>query len=176
LSQPGFSHQLSLLSPLGENVHTFNANFYVVTATVIPIFYLALTLQGTTFEKMMTYWGFSSKTPPLTFRSLVRRNIITYSSIGFVIFIFVFGVYGEYLALHALYSQDSSPGTEQVVLFNATVLLVITAAGPFIRFVTSIVANTRAEIIAEAEAKAARNRREKEHPSDEEPGSSQVGE
>jgi hypothetical protein len=32
---------------------TFNANFYVVAATIIPVFYLALTIQGRTFELLL---------------------------------------------------------------------------------------------------------------------------
>jgi hypothetical protein len=32
---------------------TFNADFYVVAATIIPILYLALTLQGQTYERII---------------------------------------------------------------------------------------------------------------------------
>jgi hypothetical protein len=34
----------------------FNADFYVTAATVIPVFYLALTLQGSTYRDLMTRW------------------------------------------------------------------------------------------------------------------------
>jgi hypothetical protein len=120
----------------GNNLHAFNADFYVTTATVIPVLYLSLTLQGTTFERIMSYWRSSNKKAPFTFRGQLPIYAIAIGSIAFGSIV-LFSVYGEYLALRALYSQESSPRTDQTVYVSVIALLIITAIGPFIRFTTA---------------------------------------
>ena len=114
-------------------MHAFNADFYVTLATVIPVLYLALTLQGTTFEKVMIYWRSSNKKAPRTFKGQAPTFIVGAVSIA-AAGIVSYSVNGEYLALHALYSQDSSSATGTTVYTSVILLLFLTAAGPFARF------------------------------------------
>jgi hypothetical protein len=45
--------------------NTFNADFYVTAATVIPVLFLALTLQGTFYREILGTWKHKAEHIPL---------------------------------------------------------------------------------------------------------------
>src|SRR5262249_8422479 len=112
---------------------TFNADFYVTTATVIPVLYLALTLQGSTFENMMTRWRALVKDSP--WKLVPQLRVITAAFIAIAGgIIVIFSVYAEFQALRALDLQQSTHVIQSNV-FNSTIsLLAVTVAGPAYRF------------------------------------------
>lgn len=115
-------------------MRSFNVNFYVIAATVIPVLYLALTLQGTMFERLMTHW-LSTKDSPERFWPQIQVIVIAFISI-FVGAVTLYGVYAEFLAIRALYQESGNAQNEHTVYQSVVLLLIVAAAGPAARFVT----------------------------------------
>jgi hypothetical protein len=124
----------------GEQMSSsFNANFYVAAATVIPILYLAITLQGSTFEDLMRRLRKalpenqptgSRRTPLKSIVSLALTVLITVIA---VVLIFG-GISAEFVSFVALYQQRSSSRMDRDVLALIGGLLVVVIAGPVIKF------------------------------------------
>ena len=115
---------------------SFKPDFYVAAATVIPVLYLALTLQGSAFEKWMKRWEggasqyFQSK---LTVKSFVR--VAGFMVIGVFAAAFVFaGIAGELFSFWALYQEGSSLGMKAFIFLSIVLLLVTVIIGPLMRF------------------------------------------
>jgi hypothetical protein len=107
---------------------TFNSDFYVVAATIIPLLYLALTLQGQTYERLIN-----------RARKAVSRGVIipmllipvfSLLSLGIV----TAGILGEWLSIWALYERSASHKISQAVLVCLVVLLLAVATGPVLRW------------------------------------------
>jgi hypothetical protein len=120
---------------------TFNSNFYITAAAILPVLYLALTLQGSTFEGLMKQWINVSKNLPLPFEGIPRARVVKFSAfvvmVTFATVIIIFGMAAEFLALLALYQQKVSAGVGQFILISMTGLLVVVIAVPFYRFVVT---------------------------------------
>jgi hypothetical protein len=115
----------------------FNANFYIVAATINPIFFLALTLQGSFYggliEKINDDTDKTVKATQdkriMTFKDSLRVLIMD-AALLVAIAIIVAGVGGEIVALVALYHQTAST-VEQAFIFWSTVgVISITAVTP----------------------------------------------
>lgn len=119
---------------------TFNSNFYITAAAIGPVLYLALTLQGSTFEGIMKQWENLGRNFPLPVnpapRAMLFRLIGVVTIAVFATVIILFGAIAELLALLALYQQKASPGVGQFILFSMVGLLVIATAVPLYRFLT----------------------------------------
>jgi hypothetical protein len=114
---------------------TFNANYFITTATIIPVLYLALTLQGSTFDSTIAYWvQHVSKEDVLNIskRTLlfVGSTLLVTAGLSLLITSFV----GEFLAIRALYLQQSSPEVAQYVLASTAVLLAVVIVSTYLRF------------------------------------------
>lgn len=96
----------------------FNADFYTVAATVIPVLFLALAVQGSVYGDLLKTFArgmremFSAndqaQTPARTLRVVVRRAVpgfVTVIPMMLATLIILFGIFGEILALLALYSR-----------------------------------------------------------------------
>jgi hypothetical protein len=140
---------------------TFNADFYITAATVIPILYLALTLQGQTFEQMikrmvkglprrkgLTLWQF-------VLSRLFRSAFVTASSA-----IIFFAILGEWDAILALYNRSASPTTGSIVLGSLLILMIAVIAGPALRWMWSAVEAGKASRPAKATDKRSEDSRE----------------
>jgi len=114
-------------------MRAFNADFYVTTATVIPVLYLALTLQGRTYHDVVTRWRKVNKDAPFTFWPQAKVIALAITGIG-LSSVILYGVYGEYLALHALNARQASSESQGTVLQASILLLAVTAAGPVLWF------------------------------------------
>jgi hypothetical protein len=118
---------------------SFNANFYVAAATVIPVLYLAITLQGSTFEALMQRLKkalpesqpVGSSKPSL---KTVARPVLTVLTMVIATVLIFGGIAAEFISFFALYQQKSSPRMDRDVLALIGGLLVVVIAGPVIRF------------------------------------------
>lgn len=107
----------------------FNADFYIAAATVIPVLYLALTLQGTTYHDLMMGWRKTNKESPFTFWPQVRVVAVTIlAMVGAAVIIL--GIVGEYSALQALEDRTVGPNTQSNVAEACLALLVMVAIPP----------------------------------------------
>lgn len=114
----------------------FNADLYVAAATVIPVLYLALTLQGSTYHDLMTRWRKTNKESPFTFWPQARVISVAFLSMAGAAVI-VAGIIGEYAALQALEDRTVGPNTRANVAFACVTLLVMVAIPPCWLFVTT---------------------------------------
>lgn len=125
----------------------FNADFYLTAATVIPILYLALTLQGQTYETMvrraLTDWRVVLSLPrgELSWRRYLWRwwwhYVLFLSPTLAGSAILIAGVVGEWRAILALYNRSVSQGTSSVVLLALLVLVIAVTAFPAFRLVAA---------------------------------------
>lgn len=101
---------LVLLSQGTSTAHpAFNANFYVTAATIIPVLYLVLAVQETTFQRIVETWQDMIKASRTTLHHRLRLSaalsggvvvgVLVATAFGIVIA----GGLGELLAVYALY-------------------------------------------------------------------------
>jgi hypothetical protein len=116
---------------------TFNSNFYLTTAAVIPVLYIALIVQANTMRDMLVRLNnamhakiTSEPSGPialvLIILGLTAAFAIWLTSVGIVIF----GIVGEIASILSLYNQSDSGTIRLLVLVSTILLLVITTIGP----------------------------------------------
>ena len=117
--------------------HTFSSNFYATTATVIPVLYLALTVQGPLLPGLLSRLHRSLEliSKPGKDKQARERRVIALLGGAYVLMtaaalIVAAGVAGEVIALIALERAHDSPLTRAIVLSSVVGLLLVTAAGP----------------------------------------------
>ncbi len=116
-------------------------DFYITAATVIPVFYLALTFQGNLFRDQLRRWRDLSKEQPKTFWANVRLNVRGIGTGGIVLLLLyaiIVGVIGEYSALQALANGTlgrDATDTLGTVWAGVISLLIAVAVGPIWWFV-----------------------------------------
>jgi hypothetical protein len=136
LSAASHPQALQLVAATVARHVTFNADFYITAATVIPVLYLALTVQGTMFpwlvarlgkalEKMKGEVGSKAKLVKLLGTLLGAYTAMTAAAL-----IITAGVVGEIVALLVLVHRHDSTAARQIVFDSTVGLLVFTAAGP----------------------------------------------
>ncbi len=118
---------------------TFNADFYVVAATVIPLLYITLTLQGTTYEsflkRMKAYDDRGS--PWVSWPSFISRWS-RWSLFYWLSFLMWYaGIGGEFMAIFALYTRSSGAIFQVITLFSTWLLILTIGIGPFQRFIAA---------------------------------------
>jgi hypothetical protein len=114
---------------------TFNSNFYMMTATVIPVLYLALILQAPMMAIVLAYLKEIND-------RLIRRNDFlaallfwpTYYGTMFLgiggLALLYMGVGSEVVSILALFHESDNYSNRQFVLFSTIILLVVTVATP----------------------------------------------
>jgi hypothetical protein len=118
----------------------FDGLFYATTATIIPVLFLALAVQGRTYENLMT--TFTDAWPRWTIpgqwiRSLPAGAIaLTASIAGFIL---LYSAASEIAAIYALYQQQAAHSTAQAVLIAVTFMVIMTAAGPTLTYWRAVV-------------------------------------
>ena len=135
------------LAALGHGAHTaapaFNATFYATAATIIPVLYLALAVQGSMFADLLTasrltdvrvYKRIAAGHVP--FRQLVTPAFVMVGAQGIAIAILFFGAIGEIEAIIALYFQ--SPVGKGTVPLATIFLVVLTAVRPTVAVMRAI--------------------------------------
>ena len=120
----------------------FNTDFYVAAATVIPVLYLALGVQGSMLTWVITRLNrslqvMSRQRPdtPLRQLGLVGRVAVSYVLMVVALLILAAGVVGESAAILALYHQKGGPTTGRFVAASLIALLALTAVSPMWRLI-----------------------------------------
>jgi hypothetical protein len=119
---------------------TFNVNFYIVTATINPIFFLALTLQGSFYNSLQ---GKVDENVKALHKALERTRkhepmpiamtVPAYFAMGLILFAFLIviaALIGELLSLLVLYREYAASQTGTYVLWSTAGLILLTLAIP----------------------------------------------
>jgi hypothetical protein len=119
---------------------SFNANFYIVAATVIPVLFLAIAVQGRPYESLMTAFSHAFRrwmVPGRWIRSVPAAVIGVTAAVaaGGMLYSAV----AEVLAVYALYQQQARSATAQNVLLAVTFMVIMTAAAPGLAFYRVVV-------------------------------------
>jgi hypothetical protein len=114
--------------------NSFNADFYVVAATIIPVFYLALSLQGSTLTNTLARWrrayeDFTQESYQNRQRS-VRGMAVSLLTSGIIIGSMI----AEYMAILALYDRSDDGITGPFVFYSLLGLLIVAVGGPLGNF------------------------------------------
>lgn len=149
-AQLGHADHMTLAITLADAAkpQAFNADFYTVAATVIPVLFLALTLQGDFWKTLLRgMLDHRINQPPLRFRGVVRRPAClgayfadNKDRIAFQVawFTFLALFVGEILALVSLAYGHAVWGTTWVVLTSTIFLTVTAGIAAVIPFATGI--------------------------------------
>jgi hypothetical protein len=108
----------------------FNADFYVTCATVIPVLFLALVVQGGTYENMLRTAMEAAHRHPGRGRDGAASAFLP--AVAYLTL--VAGVLGEAFALGALFSRWDTTASRATVMVMTLFLLVVIAAGPAWKF------------------------------------------
>ena len=111
----------------------FNADFYITCATVIPVLFLAVAVQGQAYETVLLKTLITARTrrddgkthqAEATIASFLLRQV--------AYFIWVAGAFGELYAVLALY-EGHDVGDSRVFVLGSTLILVFALAqGPYL--------------------------------------------
>ena len=102
---------------------SFDPNFYVTCATVIPVLFLAVAVQGRTYESVLESALKAAQSPA---KSETRARLL--QAVAFAIWLA--GVFGEGTSLVVLYRQAAWPNDRWLVLGATMILVVAASAGP----------------------------------------------
>jgi hypothetical protein len=116
---------------------TFNSNLYVVAATIIPLFYLALTLQGHTVEILTSRLVKEIRREDKSLWHFLWSALIGAGALSGGLAILVAGVTGEWLAILAVYNESASTTNGSIVLLCLLVMLIAVVTGPLLRLLLS---------------------------------------
>jgi hypothetical protein len=122
----------------------FDADFYTVAATVIPVLFLAIAIQGRIFENLLTG---SNDVVKATDSTIVRADVsgtqkfiigaggmITALVMYFLAVAVVFlGWLGELISVQALYDQGPAAKPNSIVFCAIIVLTIVVVGEPFLR-------------------------------------------
>jgi hypothetical protein len=114
----------------------FNAAFYSTVATVIPVLFLAIAVQGRGFEDLLkAFTGAYGRwmTPGQWLRALPAGAIGVIAAVA-AFAILLFGAVGEIIAIYALYQQQARSSTAQSVLAAVAFMVLMTAARPILAY------------------------------------------
>jgi hypothetical protein len=119
----------------------FPSDFYVTCATVIPVLFLAVAVQGRAYEAMLRVVAENSRRSPGSWGGLLRDTATSMFFIWFAWLIVLAGAFGEFYALLALYRESEFHLfrlESRATVFAATLILVVAvAAGPLLAYLNS---------------------------------------
>jgi len=129
----------------------FPSDFYVTCATVIPVLFLAVAVQGRTWESMLRSYRMADHVASADFArrwrdaqsgwggegllNLRRRGSANFKSSNLtlaIVYIIAAGTFGEFMALLSLY-RGSEVNGGRFIVFVATLILVAAVAADPIR-------------------------------------------
>ena len=113
---------------------SFDPNFYIVCATVIPVLFLAVAVQGGAYKSVLTAAMTAARTKPSDgwkrqLRALALSRTLQLAGYA----IWCAGALGELLALMVLYQGHEEGGTRITVFLATAFLAFVASAGPLIR-------------------------------------------
>lgn len=110
----------------------FNANFFIVAATVIPVLFLALAVQGRTYESLVKAFSDAHQrwiTPGPRIRVLAAGAISVIAVLAAWV-ILLYSAVAEVIAIYVLYKQQARSTTAHTAFAAVTFMVIMTAAGP----------------------------------------------
>lgn len=137
---------------------SFNSNFYITAATVIPLFYITLFLQGSLVQGFAKRVGDKWKVPASDMSNALdrllkrdfRRSTIDSAIVSFVYFYVltpvvtlilisaIAGIAAEAISLWALYYQSDNTVMRAIVLWSMLGLLCLVCAKPTMTIMRNI--------------------------------------
>lgn len=122
----------------------FNSGFYATIVTVIPVLLLAFAIQSpNAWQQLLQYairlTAVRRQARPQIFSSLIppsllpAATIVSWFMVAVALLIVSAGLWGEVLAINALYNQAASPGSDSVVLATAIALTVAVVIVPIVQ-------------------------------------------
>jgi hypothetical protein len=121
----------------------FNGLFYATAATIIPVLFLAVAVQGRTYESLLTTLSKLQKRlerPGDPDNSGLYWQVIN----GLAFFIILFGTLGEIYAVLSLYWQR--PEGPQVIAVSVVLLTITVTGGPTLAYGRIMVDFSKAEL------------------------------
>ena len=114
---------------------TSSDNFYFASATIIPIFFLAITLQGPLYNNLIDKVKAGARAladsvdsdPSRKESRAVNVAIVTGAVAAAIL---LTGAFGEFLAIKALYQPTNDKFTRSFVYWSVAGLIFLTVAGP----------------------------------------------
>ncbi len=126
----------------------FNANFYIVAATIIPVLFIALVVQGGVYENLLKAVRAvdrrTARDRPLYEQLAATAAWLVLMPIAYAIV--AFGAVSEATAVYALYQQQASITTATLVLAGTIFMVIATAAGPALALLRILVASYRDDL------------------------------
>jgi hypothetical protein len=110
----------------------FNADFYVTSATVIPVLFLAVAVQGRVSEGVERSWMAMQRDPYASqpWMRWIKKWALVYLWFAVPVILVFSGFIGEFGALSALYRGSEDPGQRADVFIATLILVFIVALGP----------------------------------------------
>lgn len=105
---------------------TFNADFYVTCATVIPVLFLGMVVQGGSYAEMLSSALETAQKHPGRILYTAAPQLLP--SVAYLALLS--GLLGEFFAILALFQRSANPTVADLVLFMTVFLMVVAAAGP----------------------------------------------
>lgn len=134
MSSPGF---------LAHTAHTaappFNGLFFATAATVIPVLFLAIAVQGRGYEELLNLFAAVSRRRHAG-AMLYQRFAATAAGSALLIIAYglvTLGAGSEITAVYVLYRQQAGTAAAYAVLIGVIGMIIATAAGPALAFVRS---------------------------------------
>jgi hypothetical protein len=109
----------------------FNAAFYSTAATVIPVLFLAVAVQGSTYQDLLKAAGAMYKR---TRRDQIIRKVAMTLPLIPALFILVYGVQGEIVAISSLDLQRQVGGGNPTVIAAIITLTAAAALTPVVSY------------------------------------------
>jgi hypothetical protein len=113
----------------------FNRDFYVTAATVIPVLFLAIAVQGRGYQTLLDViitLGQWVRRGPGALHERLSVLAVAIMLIAIAAAILLFGAGGEISAVYALYQQQAKGSTGAAVLVSMIVMIILTAVAPFL--------------------------------------------
>jgi len=111
--------------------------FFATAATIIPVLFLAIAVQGRAFEDLIKAMDVlvrhTEDSVPWYARGAHKTAHVALSIAAAGIL--VYGVGSEIVAIYTLYQQKDEHGAGQAVLDGVIVMIIATAAGPALNFI-----------------------------------------
>jgi hypothetical protein len=111
----------------------FNGLFYATCATVIPVLFLAIAVQGHAYENLINTFtnAYSRAATPGPWHHTLRPAFTALIA-AITTFYFLYSAIAEILAIYALYQQQAESSTLYFILAAIIFMVIITAADPAI--------------------------------------------
>jgi hypothetical protein len=130
---------LASLTHAAAAAPAFNSTFYAVAATVIPVLFLAVAVQGRGYKNLMKALDVMDQgsDPDIP---LAKADAAIFAATAVLVtiatLILAAAVLSEILAVYALYQQQARSTTGQTVIISVILLTIATATGPALTFLS----------------------------------------